>query len=214
MIGGSGTDTADYSASGSGVTVNLGTNSHSGGDAAGDSLSGIENVTGSSHNDSLTGDGSANVLRGGAGNDTLVGNGGADDLFGDAGDDLFIMDETSLDLSGTSVQGGADTDTLRLESGSGAVDKAGLFDVLSDMEIIDFREAGVDATLNLSASDIQGVTDGGNQLTLQINAGDNISITDPVANYTTSVVGSTTTYTIYDDASHTTQLAELTVVTS
>jgi Ca2+-binding RTX toxin-like protein len=47
LTGGSGTDTADYSASGSAVTVNLLTNVNTGGDAASDSLSGIENVTGS-----------------------------------------------------------------------------------------------------------------------------------------------------------------------
>ena len=41
--------------------------------AAGDRLGGIENLTGSDNNDSLTGDANANILRGGAGDDMLVG---------------------------------------------------------------------------------------------------------------------------------------------
>ena len=46
-------------------------------------------------------------------------------------------------------------------------------------------------------------------LTLLFNAGDVVNITDPAANYTSAVVGNTTTYTIYDDASHTNVVAHL-----
>ena len=53
LVGGAGTDTADYSASASAVTVNLATNVNTGGDAAGDSLSGIENITGSAYDDTI-----------------------------------------------------------------------------------------------------------------------------------------------------------------
>ncbi|QDO96735.1 hypothetical protein FNB15_05335 [Ferrovibrio terrae] len=76
LTGGIGTDTASYSGSSSGVTVNLATGTSSGGDAAGDVLSGIENVTGSAFADTLTGGAGANQLSGGAGNDTLLGDGG------------------------------------------------------------------------------------------------------------------------------------------
>ena len=62
LIGGGGSDTASYAASGAGVTVNLGAGTASGGDAAGDTLSGIENVIGSAQADTLTGDGGDNVL--------------------------------------------------------------------------------------------------------------------------------------------------------
>ena len=72
LIGGSGSDTASYAASGAGVTVNLGAGTASGGDAAGDTLSGIENLIGSAQADTLTGDGGDNVLEGGAGGDTLT----------------------------------------------------------------------------------------------------------------------------------------------
>ena len=63
LIGGDGTDTADYSTSAAAVTVNLSTGVNSGGDAAGDTLSSIENVTGSAGSDNLTGNSGANRTR-------------------------------------------------------------------------------------------------------------------------------------------------------
>src|SRR3546814_4359380 len=76
-----------YAGSAAGVTVNLATGTGTGGDAQGDTLSGIENLTGSDNDDVLTGDAGANVLDGGAGNDILTGGGGADTLIGGAGTD-------------------------------------------------------------------------------------------------------------------------------
>src|SRR3546814_9039298 len=58
-----------------------------GGDAEGDTLTGVENVTGSNFNDTLTGDTGSNVLNGGNGNDTLIGGAGADALIGGSGID-------------------------------------------------------------------------------------------------------------------------------
>jgi len=76
LDGGTGTDTAVYSASSAGVNVNLANaGAQSGGDAAGDVLSNFENITGSAFNDTLIGDAGANVLTGGAGNDVLIGGG-------------------------------------------------------------------------------------------------------------------------------------------
>jgi Ca2+-binding RTX toxin-like protein/carbon monoxide dehydrogenase subunit G len=90
LIGGTGIDTADYSTSANGVNVNLATSVNTGGDAQGDSLTGIENVTGSNYNDTLTGDTNDNTLTGGAGNDTLVGGAGNDALIGGAGNDTLV----------------------------------------------------------------------------------------------------------------------------
>jgi len=61
-----------------GVTANLLTNVNNGGDAPrGDTLSGIENLSGSRLlPTTLTGDAGANVLDGGAGNDILTGGAG------------------------------------------------------------------------------------------------------------------------------------------
>jgi serralysin len=97
--GGAGVDTAVYSASATGVSVNLAT-----GVGAGDTLTTVENLTGSSKNDTLTGNGLANalvglsgndILRGGGGNDRLTGGAGADALTGGAGGDVFVYRRAS-----------------------------------------------------------------------------------------------------------------------
>ena len=76
--GGAGTDTISYSDSTAAVTVNLTTNINTGGTAAGDKLSNIENITGSSFNDTLTGTSTANTITGGLGSDTIDGGEGTD----------------------------------------------------------------------------------------------------------------------------------------
>lgn len=70
LHGRSGTDTASYAGSGEGVVVSLRRGSF--GDAEGDTLTSIENLTGSPHGDGLFGDDNANVLNGGGGNDMLT----------------------------------------------------------------------------------------------------------------------------------------------
>ena len=70
-----------------GVTVSLLTGTGSGGTAQGDTLSSIENLYGSNHNDNLVGNSGNNALFGVNGNDTLKGGGGADNLDGGAGSD-------------------------------------------------------------------------------------------------------------------------------
>ncbi|WP_290921532.1 VCBS domain-containing protein [Halodesulfovibrio sp.] len=73
-----GTDTVDYSTSDSAVTVDL-TDADldgsadvtgEGGTAAGDTYSDVENIVGSSHADTLTGDGQNNIIRGGSPDDS------------------------------------------------------------------------------------------------------------------------------------------------
>jgi Ca2+-binding RTX toxin-like protein len=89
LDGGSGTDEASYAGSDAGVTVNLATGTGIGGHAQGDTFTSIENVTGSSDNDSLTGNGGNNVLDGGVGDDTLDGGSGNDTLYGGDGSDTL-----------------------------------------------------------------------------------------------------------------------------
>ena len=79
--GGKGFDWANYADASSSVTVNLATGLASGG-SGNDTLSGIENVTGSSSNDKLTGDANDNTLNGGWGDDVLMGGLGNDTLIG------------------------------------------------------------------------------------------------------------------------------------
>ena len=86
MSGGSGNDTLSYKDSALRVTVSL-TGTASGGDAAGDTFSGFENLRGSDFNDKLTGTNAVNILEGGLGNDILRGSGGGDQLLGGGGTD-------------------------------------------------------------------------------------------------------------------------------
>ena len=78
LTGGSGNDWAVYRLSAAAVTIDLSVNLASGGEAQGDTLSGIENLYGSDHDDKLSGDNAANTLAGAGGTDILRGNGGAD----------------------------------------------------------------------------------------------------------------------------------------
>jgi serralysin len=90
LRGGGGIDTVTYEAAAAGVTVNLGL---AGGQATGgagtDTISGFENLTGSTHDDTLSGNGAVNTVEGLAGNDTLNGRGGNDVLLGDGGNDVL-----------------------------------------------------------------------------------------------------------------------------
>jgi Ca2+-binding RTX toxin-like protein len=90
LAGGAGIDTADYSASWTAVNATLGPGPSLGGEAAGDSFSSIENLTGSVYDDTLTGDSGSNQLSGGVGNDRLVGAFGDDRLEGGFDNDILI----------------------------------------------------------------------------------------------------------------------------
>ena len=93
--GGSGANSMNYSASTSGVTVNLSTNINSGGYAQGDVLSNITYVVGSSYADHITGDGLANGIFSAGGNDTIIGGGGSDNLYGNNDLDTFVYQSLS-----------------------------------------------------------------------------------------------------------------------
>ncbi|WP_298303281.1 tandem-95 repeat protein, partial [uncultured Erythrobacter sp.] len=88
--GGEGSDTADYSDSVDPVAIDLAAGTASGGDAEGDTLISIENLTGTLGADSLTGNDVANILIGGRGGDTILA-GGGDDLI-EGGRDGDIID--------------------------------------------------------------------------------------------------------------------------
>ena len=112
LIGGSGIDTADYSTATAAVTVNLSMTGAQNTGAGTDTLSGIENLTGSGYNDTLTGDANANVISGGAGNDTIAGGAGADTLDGGTGIDTVDYSASSagvtVNLTNTGAQSGGD----------------------------------------------------------------------------------------------------------
>lgn len=90
LFGGQGFDFADYSGSNNAVQVNLSDSAtETGGHAAGDTLTGIEGLIGSAHNDSLVGTNDANVIFGGDGADTIVGGYGGDSIVGGGGNDVI-----------------------------------------------------------------------------------------------------------------------------
>ena len=113
LDGGAGSDWASYAGSNAGVTIDLGDSAaEAGGDAQGDTLTGIEHTEGSDHNDTLTGDNGGNVLSGGGGNDVLEGGGGADTLNGGDGDDTASYAGSdagvTIDLGDSAAEAGGD----------------------------------------------------------------------------------------------------------
>ncbi|TYR41354.1 calcium-binding protein [Phyllobacterium endophyticum] len=115
LNGGADIDTLSYENSGAAVTVNmtrltLGNITVSGGHATGDLVANnFENVVGSGHNDTITGNINKNVLIGLGGNDTLhgmngddrlIGGAGADTLNGGAGDDTLVGGAGADQLNG------------------------------------------------------------------------------------------------------------------
>ncbi|HTM76008.1 MAG TPA: calcium-binding protein [Devosia sp.] len=128
LNGGDGIDTADYATSSAAVTVMLpvdpvrGTARGSGGDASGDVLSSIENLTGSAFNDLLGGNKLDNQLVGNGGDDILRGMDGNDLLIGDAMVDVDL-DGMPDDADGNGVPDGVEEATTGgadlLDGGSG-----------------------------------------------------------------------------------------------
>jgi len=110
-------DTARYVGSSAAVTIDLSSGAaQSGGDAAGDVLTGIENVVGTRFGDTITGDAGGNRLAGLDGDDTLRGGGGDDVLLGDGGNDLLYGDDGVDAIAGgegnDQLWGGAGNDQL------------------------------------------------------------------------------------------------------
>ncbi|MEF8756312.1 MAG: Ig-like domain-containing protein [Accumulibacter sp.] len=120
LDGAGGNDTVSYlyAVSGSGVSVSLAlAGAQATGGSGSDTLAGIENLSGSTYDDTLTGDANANrlsgaqgndflnggagndTLDGGAGNDRLWGGSGADSLVGGDGSDLYYLDDAGDSVS-------------------------------------------------------------------------------------------------------------------
>ncbi len=117
LDGGAGIDTANFSDATAVVGVNLSTGVTAyDGFGYSETITGVENVTGSGYADEITGDSAANLLNGNAGNDTIHGNAGDDTLYGMDGNDA-LYGESGLDtiISGAGTDylyGGDDTDSL------------------------------------------------------------------------------------------------------
>jgi Ca2+-binding RTX toxin-like protein len=119
LYGGPDRDTASYVDSSAGVHVSLASGTGLYGDAAGDTLFGIENLEGSSHSDQLLGDDDVNTLDGRGGDDHLKGFGGADEINGWGGVDTVYYGDSSTGVYvslafgvGMGFSGSAAGDTL------------------------------------------------------------------------------------------------------
>ena len=165
LRGGRGTDTASYTYSSAGVIISLAAGSASGGDAEGDELFDIENLTGSKFNDSLTGDSSDNKLVGGAGDDELSGGAGDDRLSGGTGADA-LSGGTGADIlrGGTGddeLSGGAGADTLYGGAGADILSGGAGADILDGgngaFDTVSYNDSGAGVEVNL----VTGIGRGG-----------------------------------------------------
>ena len=135
--GGVGSDTVDYSAFASNLTIALNGAGNSivigsgNAGATSDVIRNIENVIGGSGNDTITGDNQANQLNGGAGNDTITGGTGADVLTGGLGADAFVYGNTN-------------------QSGIGAAARDLITDFLSGTDRLNF--AAIDANTTVGGN--------------------------------------------------------------
>ncbi len=174
FFGQSGYDTVNYRAASSGVAIDLRTGG-TGGDANGDTYSGIERVIGSGHDDEIMGSNVRDVLIGGGGNDLLGGGLGNDTLVGGAGDDSFIFN-TAIDGADFILDYRAGAETIYI-TGSDAD-----FDTFAEI-VAAATQVGGNTVINFG---------GGNRLTLRgvaltdLDAGD-FTFTTPSANETSSV---------------------------
>lgn len=133
--GGAGTDEVSYAGSAAGVTVNLSlTTAQNTGGSGVDTLLNIEDITGTSFNDTLYGSAGVNVIDGGLGDDYIDGGAGNDTLIGGTGiDTLSYAAATAgitINISKTNAQntGGAGTDKV---SGFENLTGSGFNDVLT-----------------------------------------------------------------------------------
>ncbi|MEA2451381.1 MAG: hypothetical protein QOG04_91 [Actinomycetota bacterium] len=152
--GGNGTtgDTADYSASPSGINLDLNAGSagplgsHASADVYGLGTHGIENIIGTGFDDQLTGDSSNNTITSGAGDDEILAAGGTDTIAAGAGDD---------DLSGgaavDSLDGGTGYDALAGDAGGDT-----LTDNDSDVDTLNYSNSPSAVTVNISANTASG----------------------------------------------------------
>lgn len=131
LNGGTGVDNAIYSYAAAAVRVDLLRADLNSGEAAGDSFSGVENLSGSRFNDVLVGDNGRNVISGNAGNDTIYGRSGHDVLYGNAGNDV-LNGGAGSDI----VVGGAGADTFVFGTGH---DRLAVNDFQDDVDNLDLR---------------------------------------------------------------------------
>jgi Ca2+-binding RTX toxin-like protein len=140
--GGAGTgDTADYffSAASSAINVNLATGLVTGG-GGNDTLTGIENISGSAFNDIIVGDANANYFDGRDGNDSMSGGAGRDTFQAGAGNDTMdggaILDRIAYsDLNSLLYNNATSAVNINLATGT-VTDGFGGVDTISNINFV------------------------------------------------------------------------------
>lgn len=190
---------------------------------------------GTTGNDTL-GDATANrnnQFNGGLGNDTITGNGGADVMYGGAGNDTFVLNTDNVAMlarnTGNSsqniarVDGGTGIDTTRLDGTGIILDLTAIRSgVISQVESLDISGSGSN-TLKLTASDVLDMGDSNlfnvnpiavdtrKQLMVTGDADDKVVLTD-LTDWT-KATGANSTFTsnghTYDVYNHNTKALQL-----
>ncbi len=179
LAGGSGVDTVSYTNATASVTVNLATlTAQNTVNAGTDTLSGFENILGSSYNDTLTGDANNNVIEGGAGNDILDGAGGASDTVSYAsaasGVTVNLATATLQNTGGAgsdtlsnfeNILGSAHNDVLTGNSSNNIIDGGAGNDTLNGAggtsDTVSYASASAGVTVNLSTTTAQNTVGAG-----------------------------------------------------
>jgi len=175
LNGGDGIDTVSYAAATAGIKVSLAlTTAQVTGGAGSDTLSAIENITGSALADTLTGGTSNNIINGGNGNDVIDGGNGNDTINGGAGNNILkggagndtLVGSTGADL----LTGGAGKDVLTGGTGNDRfiylLKTDGVVGANAD-RITDLAAGDI---LDLSAIDANATTAGVNDTFVQVGA--------------------------------------------
>lgn len=155
-----GNDTASYAGSSARVIVDLDFGTASEGDAEGDTLFSIENLTGSAFGDILTGSDLGNVLNGGLGNDNLTGKAGEDTLNGEDGNDQ--------------LKGGNDVDTINGGDGDDTIFGNSDNDIISGGNGADTIFGGSDDDMIFGDAGNDDVQGQGQHDTINGGAGDDL----------------------------------------
>jgi hypothetical protein len=208
LVGGNGSDTVSYAGSSAGVTANLTSSVYrgvsqgaaysgygGGNDAAGDVLSNVENLIGSSYNDALMGTTGDNTINGGAGNDLMWGdngndviyaNSGNDTAYGENNNDTFYVSTATSNLPNLIDGGGRDAGYVQNHGGNVMVlqdlvnngsytmtsqdTTKSLAAKVNSIDTISIRGDGASTTLVMTSADVQAINDGGTGSQIWIKA--------------------------------------------
>jgi hypothetical protein len=182
--GDEGIDTLIYSSAVNPLNINMLTGITVGGIEIGtDIFDGIENIVAGNGDDTIIGDGNANLIEGGPGDDLIDGGGGADTLLGGTGNDTFVFD-----VNDTTVDGDGGSNALRVDSGQ-AMDITGIsVGQFANIDTIDLTGFGANA-LALDAASVIALVGNGGTLTIKGDASDSIDAGNGWAEAGTQMIG-------------------------